>query len=748
MMISVLVFLLIHCLMFSMQRAAISHQQGSHCNSKDCERNAERVNYLIDNSVDPCDDFFQYACNSNKRGKEFPYAREEVTQNLTELIEEAAGEFSFLKDFYDSCVSITSKFSTEQVAEYCTHDGKCTQEELKKFGIVYPRFREKALNVAKQTLPPVLTDDWESKYENYTWQKLSEDVLRHEYYLGAFQFVDKENTEKFFSNVFFAPMIDHSVNGTLFNSLRNQYTSQLHIVPMTFPEFLVNGSFQDLEEYKQLMITSMKMLGQMNVTLIEEDMAKVLDNEIKLAKLSKSEYSFDIRTNSDGKNNKSEKITLDEMNKLFPSCNWIEFVNSVMENSDVKVNGSEIVVIPGKERLVKMYKLINELPKREQANLMFWRILAKFSVNFLKTGVEEGAIYKNIFDTNGKRTSRSENCVNQIKIFFPRIVDDLIINKYLQPGEKEQIQEIFQLIKDEFEDIINNSEWLSEETQIAAIRKLKKMKINIGDLHNNVDHIPETLSKLKKDDYLNNLSILGNSFWKNQVENLRTPKDPFDREGEDNASYEDLINQVQINVGLTKGTGIGFSKSLPRALVYGGFVASTLGHELMHGFDKGGIDYDENGLENNWWDPKSREEFTKRVECMKQQYTNFTFNVGYKTYRVNGSNTINENIADNGGVKISYRAFIKANRAEKEIMPPGLNLTSQQLFWVGYAQDWCLLSDISATFEETLNYEGKDVHAPAPWRVNTVLSNQQKFAEDFECPLGSKLNPVDKCIVW
>ena len=64
---------------------------------------------------------------------------------------------------------------------------------------------------------------------------------------------------------------------------------------------------------------------------------------------------------------------------------------------------------------------------------------------------------------------------------------------------------MFQLINDEFEDIINNSEWVSEETQIAAIRKLKKMKINVGDIHNNIDHIPETLNQLKKDDYLNNL---------------------------------------------------------------------------------------------------------------------------------------------------------------------------------------------------------------------------------------------------
>ena len=373
--------------------------------------------------------------------------------------------------------------------------------------------------------------------------------------------------------------------------LRNQYASQLHIVPMTFPEFLIEGSYQDLEEYKQLMVTSIKLLGQTNETLIEEDMTKVLENEIKLAKLSKSEYSFDIRIHSDyiptttgytggwwgwmtefgtqilgnvlsffdsdedkensDEDEENEKITLLEMNKLFHSCNWIDYVNNVMGSPDVKVNGSEMVVIPGKERLVKMYKLINELPKREQANLMFWRIFSKLAANFLKTGVEEGAIYKNIFDTKGTKTTRSENCVNQIKTFFPRIVDDLIVNKYLKPEEKKHIREMFQLIKDEFEDIINNSEWLSEDTQSAAIRKLKKMKINVGEFQNSIDYIPATLSQLKRDDYLNNLAILGNSFWKNQVENLRAPKDYFSEEWEDNAYYYPLLNQVQIKVGMT-----------------------------------------------------------------------------------------------------------------------------------------------------------------------------------------------------
>jgi len=158
-------------------------------------------------------------------------------------------------------------------------------------------------------------------------------------------------------------------------------------------------------------------------------MIKVLDNEIILAKMSKTEYSFatydynydydyDFENDTNINVEESEEITLDEINKLSPSFNWIEYVNNVMGNPNVKVNGSELVRIPGKERFVTMYRLINELPKREQANLLLWRIFAKFSANFLKTGVEDKAIYTNIFDTEGTRTSRSENCVNQIRTFF------------------------------------------------------------------------------------------------------------------------------------------------------------------------------------------------------------------------------------------------------------------------------------------------------------------------------------------
>ena len=228
------------------------------------------------------------------------------------------------------------------------------------------------------------------------------------------------------------------------NQGRSQSTSKLHIIPMTFPEFLIEDSFPDLEKYKKSMVTTIKFLKQTNESVIEKDMNQVLDNERMLSKLSKSEYSSD---------DENEEITLDKMNKLMPSVNWIEFVNNVMGNPTVKVTGSEIVLIPGERRLVKIYKFINDkLTKREQANLLLWRIYAKYSGNFFRTGTDKEALHKNKFDTNGASTSRPENCVNQIKTFFPRILDDLIINNHLQPDDKKKVKRIFRQLKDELKD--------------------------------------------------------------------------------------------------------------------------------------------------------------------------------------------------------------------------------------------------------------------------------------------------------
>ena len=304
------------------------------CKSEACKRNEERIGYLIDSSVDPCEDFFQYACSSKKRGTEFPYAREDVTLNITELVIKATGYFSFLKDFYQSCVTISTQFSIGDVVTYCLNDNKCPKEELAKFGFIYLDFQQHVKYFANETSWPVLTENWENKSkdffngEGFSWHKFSEVILKQQYYLGAFQYVKQSSssiTENFFSNVYFAPMIDHSVQESLLQERKKQYTSKIHIVPMTFPKFLIRNNTEDIGKYEKIMMSVMKLLGA-DDAIAENDMKKVIENEMKLAKLSKYEYYYDIYDIESGG---LEEVTLDEMNNLLPKINWIEYINNV-----------------------------------------------------------------------------------------------------------------------------------------------------------------------------------------------------------------------------------------------------------------------------------------------------------------------------------------------------------------------------------------------------------------------------------
>ena len=100
----------------------------------------------------------------------------------------------------------------------------------------------------------------------------------------------------------------------------------------------------------------------------------------------------------------------------------------------------------------------------------------------------------------------------------------------------------------------------------------------------------------------------------------------------DNAFYSRLANEVQINVGLLKGSGVGISPTFPRAVMYGGMAASTLGHELVHAFDNSSKNFDGDGRQQNWWDARSEAEFQQRAECMVEQYSSFTVTVAGVDY--------------------------------------------------------------------------------------------------------------------
>lgn len=209
-----------------------------------------------------------------------------------------------------------------------------------------------------------------------------------------------------------------------------------------------------------------------------------------------------------------------------------------------------------------------------------------------------------------------------------------------------------------------------------------------------------------------------------------------------NAYYNPSFNEIVFPAGILQPPF--FSLSQPKAINYGG-IGAVMGHELTHGFDNSGREYDKYGNMRQWWSPASIAAFNEEAECLAEQYSSYAIEVDGQAYHVRGNQTLGENIADNGGLKeayAAYHAWIAANGPEP--MLPGLGLNNDQLFFVSFAQVWCSAELPMAALLGLRT----DPHSPPQFRVQGATSNSEEFAAAFSCPAGSPMVHTPSCVVW
>ncbi|KAF5283684.1 hypothetical protein FQA39_LY17259 [Lamprigera yunnana] len=206
-----------------------------------------------------------------------------------------------------------------------------------------------------------------------------------------------------------------------------------------------------------------------------------------------------------------------------------------------------------------------------------------------------------------------------------------------------------------------------------------------------------------------------------------------------NAYYSLLHNRIMLPAAFLQS--LLFDKNRPHYINYA-ITGAIIGHEMTHGFDHQGKNFDKNGKRQNWWSDRSLEAFNQKAKCIVDQYQKYR--VPELNANLNGQLTQGENIADNGGLKQSYLAYIhwlQRNGVEKTL--PGFNYTTNQLFWISFAQFWCSYESLNV-----LRAHLADPHPPSRFRVIGTLTNSENFAKDFNCPLNSPMNPAHKCQVW
>ncbi|XP_041062819.1 endothelin-converting enzyme 1-like isoform X1 [Carcharodon carcharias] len=438
------------------------------------------------------------------------------------------------------------------------------------------------------------------------------------------------------------------------------------------------------------------------------------------------------------------KMTIRNLQVLAPVVDWLPLLSAIFY--PVELNDSEPVVVYAKEYLQKVSDLINSTDKCILNNYMIWNVVKKTAYNLDHRFQEaEEKLIMAISGTKKTCNTRWKTCVSDTDGTLGFSLGALFVKATFAEDSKQIAEEMISEIKTAFEESLKQTKWMDEETKKAAKEKADSIYDMIGYPKFIMD--PKELDKLFNDYevvpdlYFQNVLQFYNFSARVTADQLRKPpnKDQWSMTPPAvNAYYSPTKNEIVFPAGILQAPF--YARDYPKALNFGG-IGVVMGHELTHAFDDQGREYDKDGNLRSWWKNSSVEAFKHQTECMIEQYNNFTIN----NEQVNGKQTLGENIADNGGLKAAYHAYenwVKKNG--EEMFLPTLGLTNRQLFFLGFAQVWCSVRTPESAHEGLIT----DPHSPSMFRVIGTVANSVEFAEHFKCPVGSPMNPLRKCEVW
>ncbi|KAJ1346492.1 Neprilysin-11 [Parelaphostrongylus tenuis] len=495
--------------------------------------------------------------------------------------------------------------------------------------------------------------------------------------------------------------------------------------------------------------------------IVEGDIDDVIAFEKKLAEIVVPE---DERRNSTRLYNKRVVADLYEyMNDV----DWVAYLQQIApsEMVDMFNNDTEIVVTEI-DFLRKASDLIKKTDRKILANYIVWRVVQasvrllderfeniKHPCQRLRCGTSprfwKKEDFSRVMTGQQQQSPRWKECAQVPSAVLPLAAGAVYVQAHFNSEDKREALEMIENLRESFADLVNQNDWMDEMTKSTAILKANSMINNIGypNITNDIKKLDEQykdLVILPEDTYY--MLMKKAVIWMQKKEFRKLLK-PFDRHEFDvspavvNAFYSPEKNAITFPAGILQPPF--FSGSFPKAVNYGA-IGAVIGHEITHGFDDQGSQYDKDGNLHNWWSSQSLEAFDKRRRCIVEQYGNYT--VPKTTYKVNGKLTQGENIADNGGVKEALRAYEKyvTQHGEEPRLPGLQQYTNTQIFFLSYAHFWCGQKKEAAAMQQVTT----DEHSPEVFRVTGVLSNLHKFAEAFSCPVGSALNPSHKCVIW
>ena len=479
-------------------------------------------------------------------------------------------------------------------------------------------------------------------------------------------------------------------------------------------------------KYKEHIVKMFQLAG-FDEAAAKKKMEAVMDIETRIAKASFSA----VEQRNPAAN--YHKMSLDELKKEIPGIDWDAFLNGIGVKGVTELSVSQV------DPIKEVEKIINSLPVENQIAYMQWSLIDRAA------GYLSDDLVAQNFDFYGKTLSgkqtnqpRWKRAVSTVNGVLGEAVGQMYVEKYFPAAAKERMVQLVKNLQTALGERIRNLEWMGDSTKIKAIEKLNSFYVKVG--------YPD-----KWKDYTG-LNIEKDSYWANVKRATEFELDymlskagkPVDRDEWGmtpqtvNAYYNPTTNEICFPAGILQYPF--FDMNADDAFNYGA-IGVVIGHEMTHGFDDQGRQFDKDGNLKDWWTAEDAKRFEERAQVMVNFFDSIQVLPGLNA---NGSLTLGENIADHGGLQVSFQAFKNATKDAPLLVKDGF--TPEQRFFLPCAGVWA-----GNIRDEQIRLQTKsDPHSLGRWRVNGALPQIGAWYDAFGIKEGDPmyLAPEKRVSIW
>lgn len=426
------------------------------------------------------------------------------------------------------------------------------------------------------------------------------------------------------------------------------------------------------------------------------------------------------------------KLTVAEFNKVTPNINWTALLPKF------KVNGQDTVLVNSLSFFKSLDGMLTSVPLADWKTYLEWNILRGSANNLSSPFVNASFAFTQAQTGQKVQTPRWQRMSSLTDGTIGELLGQLYVAKYFKPDAKVRMDQMIVNLRKAFEIRINGLEWMSDATKKRALEKLHAFTPKVGYTTKWQTY---TGLEINRGTYFQNLRNAGVWGYNENVNRLGKPLDRT-RFGMTpptvNASYSATMNEIVFPAGILQFPF--FDPNADDAVNYGG-IGAVIGHEMSHGFDDSGSQYDKDGNLKNWWTDEDRAKFNVKTKALDEQFSAYTV---VDTIHVQGKLTMGENIGDLGGLNAAYTAFKMTKQGQGNVKIDGF--TPDQRFFLSWAQVWRgnILPEAAAQLIKT------DSHSPGPYRTIGAPVNMDAWYQAFDVKPGDKLykKPEDRIKIW